>query len=72
MRTASVTLSVGVALARKGDNPESIIERADEALYMSKRGGRNQVHFQPAKEQSADGELDQDAGESCVGIAARD
>jgi diguanylate cyclase len=69
---ASVTLSVGVALARKGDNPESIIERADEALYTSKRGGRNQVHFQPARDQAADGEALEERGEAIASVATRD
>lgn len=39
----AITLSIGVAAAQGGDTPESIIERADQALYSSKRGGRNQV-----------------------------
>jgi len=39
----NVTLSVGVAAAREGDSFESLLERADTALYASKRGGRNRV-----------------------------
>ncbi|OYV85392.1 MAG: hypothetical protein B7Z73_13670 [Planctomycetia bacterium 21-64-5] len=39
----AVTVSVGVALARHGDTAESLFKRADEALYSSKKGGRNQV-----------------------------
>jgi diguanylate cyclase len=66
---AAVTLSVGVAMARKGDTPESIIERADEGLYASKRGGRNQVHFQPAADQAADPEAPKP---TMVGGSARD
>ncbi|HET6882576.1 MAG TPA: GGDEF domain-containing protein [Pirellulales bacterium] len=42
-RTA-ITLSVGVAIVRPGDSSESLFRRADEALYASKKGGRNQVH----------------------------
>jgi diguanylate cyclase len=39
----AITVSVGLALARSGDNAESLFRRADEALYASKKGGRNQV-----------------------------
>jgi diguanylate cyclase (GGDEF)-like protein len=38
-----VTVSVGVALARPGDNAVGLAERADIALYRSKRDGRNRV-----------------------------
>ncbi len=37
------TLSVGVASRRAEDTPETLFRRADEALYLSKAGGRNQV-----------------------------
>jgi diguanylate cyclase (GGDEF)-like protein len=40
----AITVSVGVALARHGDSSESLFKRADEALYASKKGGRNQVN----------------------------
>jgi diguanylate cyclase len=50
---AAITLSMGLAMAQPGDTPQSMIERADQALYASKRGGRNQVHFQPSAEQLA-------------------
>lgn len=39
----AVTVSVGLALVRAGDSPEILFRRADEALYASKNGGRNQV-----------------------------
>jgi diguanylate cyclase len=39
----AVTVSVGVAGYRTGESPISLIERADEALYASKRAGRNRV-----------------------------
>ena len=38
-----VTLSIGVALATKEDNVESLYKRADELLYKAKDGGRNRV-----------------------------
>ena len=39
----NVTLSVGVAGAEATDTLESLVERADAALYVAKRGGRNRV-----------------------------
>ena len=38
-----VTISMGMALAEKGDSTESLVERADKALYNAKNNGRNQV-----------------------------
>jgi diguanylate cyclase len=40
----AITVSIGVALARAGDSSEALFKRADEALYASKKGGRNQVN----------------------------
>lgn len=42
----AVTLSMGVAAVRDGDTAETLIARADEQLYESKRQGRNQVHVE--------------------------
>jgi diguanylate cyclase len=37
------TFSAGVAEYRHGETPSSFIERADEAMYAAKRGGRDRV-----------------------------
>ncbi len=39
----SVTLSIGVAAFRQGEDLMTFLHRADEALYAAKRAGRNQV-----------------------------
>jgi len=38
----SITVSAGLAQLRKDDNPESLFQRADEAMYRAKEAGRNQ------------------------------
>ncbi|MDD0842511.1 GGDEF domain-containing protein [Pseudomonas sp. Gutcm_11s] len=40
----SITASFGLALAETGDTFESLVTRADDALYQAKRNGRNQIH----------------------------
>ena len=39
----SLTISVGVATYKVGYNADSVVEFADQALYASKRAGRNRV-----------------------------
>lgn len=41
-----ITVSVGVALSLAGDTPESLIKRADKAMYQAKGRGRNCVVVQ--------------------------
>ncbi len=40
-----VTISIGVAQRRRGESAPAFIERADAALYASKREGRNRVTY---------------------------
>ena len=42
-QSLAVTISLGGTLLRPDDTPESIVHRADELMYRSKRRGRNQV-----------------------------
>lgn len=37
----NVTTSIGATVAARDDNPESIVKRADQLLYSSKKEGRN-------------------------------
>ena len=39
----NITVSVGISLLRASDTPETLIERADQALYRAKDSGRNNV-----------------------------
>lgn len=39
------TVSIGVTLSRSDDSIDSLVKRADEALYMAKNSGRNQIIF---------------------------
>ncbi len=41
--TLTITVSIGVAESHGGESPDALIRRADQALYLSKSGGRNRV-----------------------------
>ena len=41
--TLSITASLGLATLRSGETPDTFLKRADEALYLAKRTGRNKV-----------------------------
>lgn len=50
----AITISTGVALVNAGDTPNSLVERADGALYAAKRAGRNRTLIaQPGMESRA-------------------
>lgn len=40
-----LTISLGVSVFRDDNNVDSIIYRADQALYQAKKNGKNQVHL---------------------------
>jgi len=42
-QSLNITLSIGVAIINGSDGPESIMSRADDAMYKAKERGRNQV-----------------------------
>jgi diguanylate cyclase len=55
-RELHVTISEGIAEALPSDNLASLIKRADEALYASKKAGRNRGHLHTGGEIQAVGE----------------
>jgi diguanylate cyclase (GGDEF)-like protein len=44
----SVTVSVGCAVAREGEEPAQVVANADAALYAAKRAGKNRVELHRA------------------------
>ncbi|MBO0334366.1 PleD family two-component system response regulator [Sneathiella sp. CAU 1612] len=57
-----LTCSIGVTVSKKGEESDSLLKRADEALYKAKRDGRNRVVVSPPSI---------DLFESQPGVAAR-
>jgi diguanylate cyclase (GGDEF)-like protein len=44
-RVLSISASVGVTIANAGDDPETLLNHADAAMYRAKSGGRNRVEL---------------------------
>jgi diguanylate cyclase len=49
----AISFSMGVAVPHQGDSDESILQRADQAMYRSKRTGRNHVVCEESEEELA-------------------
>lgn len=49
----AVSVSIGVAEFQSGDTPDSILRRADEALYRAKAAGRNRVEADHGRTKAA-------------------
>jgi diguanylate cyclase (GGDEF)-like protein len=65
-----ITISVGVAaFPDAGDNPQSVLKAADDALYRAKEGGRNRVELAAAGSKPAHPTV---TGPTEVGKAAAD
>lgn len=48
------TVSIGVTMAESADGLDSVLQKADKALYRAKRGGRNRVSlYRPAPSREA-------------------
>jgi diguanylate cyclase (GGDEF)-like protein len=43
METIKITASLGVSTLHDGDTLESFVKQADDAMYVAKHNGRNQV-----------------------------
>ncbi|MFN7627455.1 MAG: GGDEF domain-containing protein [Pirellula sp.] len=50
----SATVSVGVSEANNFDTPESVLKRADSALYDAKRAGRNRCFYRECGKDSSE------------------
>ncbi|KQP49039.1 diguanylate cyclase [Methylobacterium sp. Leaf399] len=49
-----ITISLGVATARRGETPASLLERADICMFLAKRDGRNRTVDDTAAPESLD------------------
>lgn len=65
-----ITISVGVASCfRPGEEADRLLERADTALYMAKRGGRNKVAAAHPGEHQSEAEPEKTAFHADTGAA---
>ncbi|HEX4015918.1 MAG TPA: sensor domain-containing diguanylate cyclase [Frankiaceae bacterium] len=52
--SVALRCSIGVALSEPGDNVESLIQKADQALYFAKNEGRNQTRWHALRSEGID------------------
>jgi diguanylate cyclase (GGDEF)-like protein len=48
-RNGSISLSMGVAVFKRGETGDRLLKRADEAMYRAKRQGGNRIEPEPAQ-----------------------
>jgi diguanylate cyclase (GGDEF)-like protein len=54
--TSHITVSMGISVyPLDGTDATQLIHRADEALYLAKRSGKNKVCHEPARDRVANG-----------------
>lgn len=53
-----ITASIGVALAEPGDNPASLLRRADAATYIAKRAGKGRVELSASRSEATQVSVD--------------
>jgi diguanylate cyclase (GGDEF)-like protein len=59
-----VTASVGVVISSDADeSAEELLRRADEAMYLAKRAGKNRASFAPPRVGAAPSETSADAAQ---------
>ncbi len=49
-QSLELTISGGAAVAQEGDDPNSLLTRADTALYSAKAAGRNRIYVHSGQE----------------------
>jgi diguanylate cyclase (GGDEF)-like protein len=60
----SATVSIGVGMALAGDEPATLVQRTDEALYNSKKRGRNRTTLQSTSSEAASSLASSSGGEN--------
>lgn len=64
-----VTASVGATMARAGESPDALVDRADQLMYAAKRAGRNRVALDPQLRHDLPDTLAPDPGHPLAGTA---